>query len=433
MRKLFFLVIIALNSTFTFISASMPNSRAKSSPSGSSKPMSMNVPKSQPTHSRTVTPPPSYTPKPTPPKIITPPALCVPKSAPSQPITPSSSHVPKSAPSKAITSSSTNNGTKLLHDGNANSVIQKNVVSALPNVDQQQKQSTQKVAQAFKQAQASAQQNRLNKPNFQSNAVVIDDWNKPRQTSMEVIEPVRKVPEKEQEEDKVTSCEQILADLEECFDEDKVFWQLRNSYIHKNCEKDIHTIKRLPETVCYSVPYGVTLAYYKGWYFTRGNVANSAIGEAFLGAFPLVICSIAYTGENFFIGKIFSVELIKNYKQNQYETYDLKLLREATEKYAVDLQYALNRCLYRGAVGTVPINSIFYIAMCYGYDDDPDAKVITIVDKEKKQHIFVISNNSIFNSVIQISDGSSEVNALISYRYLVPQSTILALNMTRQY
>jgi hypothetical protein len=405
----------------------MPNSRVKSTPPSYNKP----------TPPRTVTAPSSHVPKPIPSKPIVPQSY-TPKPAPTKVLTPSLPCVPKPIPIETITPlSSTSNLKKVLHGGNTNSEVQKNAVSALLNIGEQQKEASQIPIQAS--------EHRYRPDKFhQSNVAVIEDWNKRGNTPTKSTEHVQKISEKEvtnreKKENKVTSCEQILANLVACFDENEEFWQLRNSYIHNRCQKNIHTVEKQPGIVCYSVPYGITLSYYKEWNLAEGSVTNnvvdkiwidfenSAIGDALLGAPPLVMYSIAYTGKSFL------VELIRNYTYNKYETYDLKLIKNATEKYANDLEYALNRCVYHGAVGTVPINSILYIAMCYGYDNDPHAKVVTIVDKENKQHIFVVRSNSIFNSVIQISDGSSEVNALISYRYLVPESTILVLNITRRY
>ncbi len=137
-----------------------------------------------------------------------------------------------------------------------------------------------------------------------------------------------------------------------------------------------------------------------------------------------MICSVTYVGENFV------VELIKNHEQREHETPDLKLVREAAEKYADDLQDALNRCLHVGTTEKFSADSIFYIAMCYGYPDDPCAKIVTIVDKEYKQHIFVVPDN-LQNIAIQISDGDLEVNSLMSYRYLVSQSVIDILIMKK--
>lgn len=430
---------MAWYSIFSCICASPPNNRAQSSLQDSHKPMSISFPKAQSAN------PSLHAPKNVYQKKITPPLLA-PKSTSIEKFAIPLSRAPKiipqkTAPSQALThSSSSNSGlkpsmvkiennhsvTNLNNNGSSslgdkisphkspNLVVKKNGISALSHIEKLKKQLPQA------EIKTSQQGYRPDRTHLRATAETIENWNK---------------KETKNKDDKVASCAQILADLAACFDEGKVFWELRKSYIDGGCEKSINKGQYLGKNICYAIPYGITQAYYNALHSIGSKLPNnsidtiskhfagSAVGEAFLHTTSPITCSISYTGSNF------AVELIKNYKQIEDETPDLKSLEESMTKYVDDLQYALNRCLHTGAIRTVEVDSILYIAMCYGYNNDQSAKVVTIVDKECKQHVFVVSQNST-KGVSQISDGSSEINALIPYRYLVPQSTVKALKFT---
>ena len=153
--------------------------------------------------------------------------------------------------------------------------------------------------------------------------------------------------------------------------------------------------------------------------------SGSAIASAFVAAAPpIIMCAIVYTG-----GK-FLVNLIKNYQEDQHKTPEMKAVEKAAERYAWDFQYALDRTLHISTVNAIPKNPLYY-SMCYGYQDDLHAKVITIVDKQHKQHIFVVPDAS-SKSVFQISDGSKQSEPFISFRYLAPQATIDAIEQKRK-
>ena len=320
------------------------------------------------------------------------------------------SYVPKSQlkPSETRTSSSS----KTLCDENTSLAMQQMLMLILLDLEQQKQHEAKDL-----QKQKSRPKRHYDDSHRKADAATIAKWKLRGKTATASTTHVQSVASEASVESdaKVTACMQMRAILAACIDEDETFWKLRDVYVDSGCEEPADEIPDLPENACYSIPSGATAAFYGVSY--GASFAGSAIGSAFLAAAPpLVICAVVYTG-----GK-FIVNLIKNYKQSKYETAEFKTARDAAEKYRTDLQYALNRTLNIGSVNAIPTNPIYY-AMSYGYENDPYAKVVTIVDSQQKQHIFVVPED-VNKWPFQISHGSMDHYFLIDPRYLVPQSTI---------
>jgi len=307
------------------------------------------------------------------------------------------------------------------------SEIQHTVLSAVSNAMYQQIQS---YAYQIPQKRYKYDESYLRAYAATVDAATLEKFKQRRKVSATAIVQEQKVVVADvatttQQEVQATPCAQMLAALATCFQEDELFWSLRDNYVNMGCQERVNNIQ--DKGISYAIPYGITASFYAlesglGSVISS-NAEGSAIGIALLAsAPPMVMCSIAY------IGGSYKVSLIKNYREDTEETNALKMVRETAEKYAEDLQQALD-AISNIKTAEIVFKKPIYYAMCYGYEDDANAKIVTIVDAQSKQHVFVVPNNAT-QGAFQISDKTKDTHILLPYRYFVPQSIINALVIT---